>query len=76
MWQTDVKSTWLASNVRPLIVLILVATLLLLIILDSMECTSAWSSPRDPQSPHPPHLLFRVLLPMRFRIYGLRVSLP
>ena len=36
-WQADAKSTWLASNVRPLIVLILVATLLLFIILDSMD---------------------------------------
>lgn len=36
-WQADAKSTWLASNVRPLIVLILVATLLLFITLDSMD---------------------------------------
>ena len=47
-WQADAKSTWLASNVRPLIVLILVATLLLFIILDSMDLAftirDAWIS--------------------------------
>ena len=47
-WQADAKSTWLASNVRPLIVLLLVATLLLFIILDSMDLAftirDAWIS--------------------------------
>ena len=33
-WQADAKSTWLASNVRPLIVLILVITLLVFIVLE------------------------------------------
>ena len=36
-WQAEVKSTSLASNVRPLIVLILLATLLLFILLDSLD---------------------------------------
>jgi hypothetical protein len=36
-WEADAKSTWLASNVRPLIVLMLVITLMIFIILDSMD---------------------------------------
>lgn len=48
-WQADSASaSWLASNVRPLIVLILVITLLVLIVLDSMELAfsirDAWIS--------------------------------
>lgn len=47
-WKADAQSSWLASNVRPLIVLILVATLLLFIILDSMDLAftirDAWIS--------------------------------
>ena len=48
-WQADAQSTsWLACNVRPLIVLILVLTLLVLIILDSMDLAftirDAWIS--------------------------------
>ena len=47
-WQADAKSTWLASNVRPLIVLLLVFTLLLFIALDSMDLAftirEAWIS--------------------------------
>ena len=36
-WEADAQSTWLASNVRPLIVLMLVITLMIFIILDSMD---------------------------------------
>lgn len=48
-WQADSASdSWLASNVRPLIVLILVITLLVLIVLDSMDLAfsirDAWIS--------------------------------
>ena len=48
-WQADSSSSsWLASNVRPLIVLILVITLLVFIVLDSMDLSffirDAWVS--------------------------------
>ena len=47
-WEADAKSTWLASNVRPLIVLMLVITLMIFIILDSMDLAftirEAWIS--------------------------------
>ena len=47
-WQADSQGTWLASNVRPLIVLMLVMTLMIFIILDSMDLTytirEAWIS--------------------------------
>ena len=48
-WQADSSSSsWLASNVRPLIVLILVITLLVFIVLDSMDLSffirDAWIS--------------------------------
>ena len=48
-WQADASSSsWLASNVRPLIVLILVFTLLVFIVLDSMDLVfsirDAWIS--------------------------------
>ena len=48
-WQADASSSsWLASNVRPLIVLILVFTLLVFIVLDSMQLAfsirDAWIS--------------------------------
>ena len=48
-WQADSASdSWLASNARPLIVLILVITLLVLIVLDSMDIAfsirDAWIS--------------------------------
>ena len=47
-WEADAKSTWLASNVRPLIVLMLVITLMIFIILDSMDLAftirDAWIS--------------------------------
>ena len=36
-WQADAQSTWLAANVRPLIVLLLVITLMIFIVLDSMD---------------------------------------
>jgi hypothetical protein len=36
-WTADAQSTWLASNVRPLIVLTLVATLMVFIVLDSLD---------------------------------------
>ena len=47
-WQADSQGTWLASNVRPLIVLMLVITLMIFIILDSMDLAftirEAWIS--------------------------------
>ena len=47
-WQADSQGTWLASNVRPLIVLMLVVTLMMFIILDSMDLSftirEAWIS--------------------------------
>jgi hypothetical protein len=48
-WQADASSSsWLASNVRPMIVLILVFTLLVFIVLDSMRLAfsirDAWIS--------------------------------
>ena len=47
-WTADAQSTWLASNVRPLIVLTLVATLMVFIVLDSMDLAftirEAWIS--------------------------------
>ena len=47
-WQADSQGTWLASNVRPLIVLTLVATLMVFIVLDSMDLAftirEAWIS--------------------------------
>lgn len=47
-WQADSQGTWLSSNVRPLIVLMLVITLMAFIILDSMDLAftirEAWIS--------------------------------
>jgi hypothetical protein len=48
-WQADSSSSsWLASNVRPMIVLVLVCTLLIFIVLDSMQLAftirDAWIS--------------------------------
>ena len=47
-WQADAQSTWLAANVRPLIVLMLVITLMIFIVLDSMDLSftirEAWIS--------------------------------
>lgn len=47
-WKADAQSSWLASNVRPLIVLTLVATLMIFIVLDSMDLAftirEAWIS--------------------------------
>ena len=56
-WQADSSSSsWLASNVRPLIVLILVITLLVFIVLDSMDLSffirDAWVSLYEVSDPH------------------------